>query len=317
VAAGVVILAMSATGVVLAYQRQLTEWSVERRMTASGAATRLPLDTLVVRAAAAAPTGARLSSVTERADRRAPVAVGFEGRGPGAPRKTVYLDAATGAVLPGSPGLDALMAGATRLHRSLMIGRGTRSPEGAAVTGAANLAFFFLLLSGLYLWVPRRWTRRAVRAVALPARGARGRARDWNWHHVMGLWAAPGLAIVVGSAAFLSYRWPEQLVARLAGVPPRAEGAPGGRAGDRTRGAAAPGAAPPVRARPARAPPTRVGGGASAAGPRARRPALPRRRTRRARASTCWPRAPWRPPRPARGTACRCACPHPTRRAAT
>jgi len=80
-----------------------------------------------------------------------------------------------------------------------------------------------------------------VRAVALPAPGARGRARDWNWHHVMGLWAAPGLLVVVGSAAFLSYKWPEQWVARAAGVPAGAptavpaarEGrAPDGRASD-------------------------------------------------------------------------------------
>jgi uncharacterized iron-regulated membrane protein len=149
VAAGGVILAMSATGVVLAYQRQLTEWAVGRQMTpAAAGAARLPLDTLVARAAAAAPAGARLATVTGRADRRAPVAVGFEGRGPGAARRTVYLDAVSGAVLPGSPRLQAFFGGAERLHRSLMIGRGTRSPQGAAVTGAANLAFFFLLLSG-------------------------------------------------------------------------------------------------------------------------------------------------------------------------
>jgi uncharacterized iron-regulated membrane protein len=94
--------------------------------------------------------------------------------------------------------------------------------------------------------VPRRWTRRAVRAVALPARGVRGRARDWNWHHVMGLWAAPGLAVVVGSAAFLSYTWPERLVARAAGVPPRAEGERAGSA--RARAARAPAASRPARA---------------------------------------------------------------------
>jgi uncharacterized iron-regulated membrane protein len=250
VAAGVVILAMSATGVVLAYQRQLTEWSVERQMPARPAAAgRLPLDTLVARAAAAAPAGMRASGVTLRADPRAPVAVALEGRGGAGPsRRSVWVDPASGAVLPGSPRLQAFFAGSERLHRSMMIGRGIRSPQGAAVTGAGNLAFFFLLLSGLYLWVPRRWTRRAVRAVALPASGARGRARDWNWHHVMGLWAAPGLAVVVGSAAFLSYRWPERLVARMAGVPVRAEGPGGERPGGERRGG--PGARPAAAAAP-------------------------------------------------------------------
>jgi uncharacterized iron-regulated membrane protein len=227
VAAGGVILAMSVTGVALAYQRQITEWSVARQMPAAGG-PRLPLDTLVARGLAAAPAGSRLTGVTVRSEPRAPVAVAVEATGPAAGRRTLWVDASTGTVLPGSPRLQAFFGGAERLHRSLMIGRGTRSPQGAAVTGAANLAFFFLLLSGLYLWVPRRWTRRAVRAVALPAPGARGRARDWNWHHVMGLWAGPGLAAVVGSAAFLSYRWPERLVARAAGVPARVERPQGG-----------------------------------------------------------------------------------------
>jgi uncharacterized iron-regulated membrane protein len=126
-------------------------------------------------------------------------------------------------VLPGSPRLQAFFGGAERVHRSLALGRGTRAPLGIALTGASNLVFLFLLVSGLYLWMPRRWTRRAVAAVALPDLAARGRARDWNWHHVLGLWAAPGLLVVVGSAAFLSYEWPQRLVARAAGVPAAAE----------------------------------------------------------------------------------------------
>jgi hypothetical protein len=61
----------------------------------------------------------------------------------------------------------------------------------------------------------------------------------------MGLWAGPGLVAVVGSAAFLSYRWPERLVARAAGVPARVErpegaGREGGRAGTPPDAAAAP-----------------------------------------------------------------------------
>jgi uncharacterized iron-regulated membrane protein len=228
VAAGAVILAMSATGVALAYQRQATEWTLAGQLSGAPGA-RLPLDTLFARAAAAAPAGARAGALTVRSAPGTPVSVAVEGGGPGAPRRTLWLDPATGAVLAGSPRLQAFFAANERLHRSLTVGSGPRSPRGTAITGASNLAFLFLLVSGLYLWVPRRWTRRAVRAVALPARGARGRARDWNWHHVMGLWAAPGLVVVAGSAAFLSYEWPERLVARAAGVPPRAEAARGTR----------------------------------------------------------------------------------------
>jgi uncharacterized iron-regulated membrane protein len=216
---GLVILAMSATGVVLAYQRQLTERAVAADVPARVAgASRLPLDTLLARAAAAAP-GARVTAVTVRADPAAPVAVSAEvGRGSAAVRRTVWVDPVSGRVLPGSPRLQGVFRTTERIHRSLALGQGARSPVGTALTGVSNLVFLFLLVSGLYLWVPRRWTRRAVAAVAVPALGARGRARDWNWHHVLGLWAAPGLLVVVGSAAFLSYEWPQRLVARAAGA---------------------------------------------------------------------------------------------------
>ena len=37
--------------------------------------------------------------------------------------------------------------------------QGTSRPTGKAITGAANLGFLFIVLSGMYLWLPRVWTR--------------------------------------------------------------------------------------------------------------------------------------------------------------
>src|SRR6185436_14757154 len=85
-----------------------------------------------------------------------------------------------------------------RWHRSSGLGGAVRSPLGTKITGASNLAFFFLVISGLYLWWPRRWTGHALRSVLLLNTRARGKARDWNWHHVVGFWSLPVLALVVG-----------------------------------------------------------------------------------------------------------------------
>jgi uncharacterized iron-regulated membrane protein len=105
------------------------------------------------------------------------------------------------------------------------------SPEGRArarmITGACNLAFLFLALSGLYLWMPRVWTWRQVRAVAWFRRGLAGKARDFNWHNAIGLWSAIPLVVVVASAAVISYPWASDLVYRIAGdVPPPRPAAP-------------------------------------------------------------------------------------------
>lgn len=230
VVAGAVVLVMSATGVLLTYQRQMTAWAGGTVTPPPGAA-RLPLDTLVARAGASA-AGARVTGVTLRADPRAPVAVGVE------PRRTVLVDPYTGAVLAGGPRLRAFFAEVERWHRSLAVGPSVRAPLGVKLTGAANLAFLFLLCTGLVLWWPRRVTWRSVRAVLVPTFRARGRARDWNWHHVLGLWSAPVLLLVVGSAAFISYSWPGALTARLLGGQPARPEAP--RAGGERREATGP-----------------------------------------------------------------------------
>lgn len=231
-ALGLVILTQALTGIAIAYRRQVVPAVVDRQVaTPAPGAARLSLDTLAARAAAASG-GRSPGGVTLRHDAGAPVAVQF-GR-----ERTVYLDPYTGRVLPGAPRLEAFFAYAEGVHRWLAL-TGTRSEVGEAVTGASVLAFFGLLLSGLYLWLPARWTRRHVRAVALVTRGARGRARDWNWHHVAGLWASPLLLVTTVTGLSMAYQWPTRLLARATGSPGALTGerGPGGPPGGGREGA--------------------------------------------------------------------------------
>jgi uncharacterized iron-regulated membrane protein len=55
----------------------------------------------------------------------------------------------------------------------------------------------------------------------------RGKARDWNWHNVIGVWTAPVLIVLTASGTIISYRWASDLVYRIAGEPPPAAGSPG------------------------------------------------------------------------------------------
>jgi uncharacterized iron-regulated membrane protein len=221
VAAGIVVLVMSLTGALLTYQRQVTAWSSGTVAVPAGGA-RLPVDTLVARVRAA-EAGVKVTGVTVRSEATAPVAVGVE------PRRTVMVDPYTGAVLPGSPRVRAFFSEVERWHRSLATGQSVRDPLGLRITGASNLAFLFLLVSGAFLWWPRRLSARSLKAVLVPTFRARGRARDWNWHHVLGAWTAPVLFLLVGSAAMISYAWPAALVVRaFGGEPPRAEARPAG-----------------------------------------------------------------------------------------
>jgi len=92
------------------------------------------------------------------------------------------------------------------------------------ITGWANVIFLFIVLSGMYLWLPRVWTAAQVRAVALFRGGLRGKARDFNWHNVIGIWSAVPLAIVVATAMPISFPWANALVYRVMGEDPPAQG---------------------------------------------------------------------------------------------
>ena len=57
---------------------------------------------------------------------------------------------------------------------------------GRAITGACNTAFVVMVVTGVYLWWPRRWTRQVLQAVMVPNLRLRGKPRDWNWHNTAG-----------------------------------------------------------------------------------------------------------------------------------
>ena len=90
--------------------------------------------------------------------------------------KTLLLNPWTAEVI-GQPneGTRAFFGTVERVHRS--VGLGMRNALGRGVTGAANLAFLFMLISGLYLWLPKVWSTASVKARALfRARGEGSRA---------------------------------------------------------------------------------------------------------------------------------------------
>jgi uncharacterized iron-regulated membrane protein len=223
--AGIVVLIMSITGVILTYEKQMLAWN-DHRAAAIGhpvmGTPRASIDTLMERVQRAAPEIA-ITSVTRRDDPQAPVTVVLSGG------LTLLVDPYTAHVLGEAPkGLRQVFRTTTEWHRYLA-GTGGNRALGKAVTGACNLAFLFLVLSGLYLWMPRRWTSTAVAAVTFPRwRHGTGKARDFNWHNALGFWSAVPLAIVVASATVISYPWASDLAYRVVGEapPPRPAGPP-------------------------------------------------------------------------------------------
>jgi uncharacterized iron-regulated membrane protein len=86
------------------------------------------------------------------------------------------------------------------------------------VTGVSNLLFGCIILSGSILWLPRKWSWRHVRPVLWFRGGLQGKARDFNWHNVIGLWCALPLLAVVAAGLVISFPWATNLVYTLTGT---------------------------------------------------------------------------------------------------
>lgn len=216
--AGLVIAVMSFTGAVLAFEHEIVEWAERdvRRVEVPAGAQAKPLDGLLATFKEAHPD-VRPAGVTVTADPRDAVAVSAGRDG------TYYINQYTGDIREPAPTrTHDFMHLMEAWHRYLALSSDQR-PYGKAITGACNLAFLFLALSGLWIWWPRRWTWSALKPSVWFA-GAKGKARDWNWHNVIGFWSLPILVVLTVSGAVIGYKWASDLVYRAAGEQPPAPG---------------------------------------------------------------------------------------------
>lgn len=217
VVAGGVVLVMSVTGVLLTYEKQMLAWTERPAAAAAPSAhgRRLPVDALLEAARSAKPS-ATPATVTIRADRDAPVSVALGRDG------QLLLNAYTGQVLgEGAVGLRAFFRSVTDWHRWLAAS-GEYRATGKAITGASNLVFLVLVVTGAYLWLPKVWNRVQLRNITWFRRGLPGKARDFNWHNTIGIWSFAPLFVVVLSATVISYPWASDLAYRVVGEQPPA-----------------------------------------------------------------------------------------------
>lgn len=233
--AGAVVFIMSFTGVVLTYERQIIAAGAPRLQADTGVK---PYSLEALLQQYRERHGRLPSAVMKRAGADAPVEfqLGREG--------TVYVNPYTGEETAGAAeGARRFFRLMTDWHRWLgQDGEGRET--GRAITGACNLAFLFLVLSGMYLWIPRGYTWKHFRAVLLFRAGLSGKSRDFNWHNVFGIWMAVPLALVVASGAVMSYPWANDLLYRMTTGNPAPPGAAKKKGGPPRKGKGKDGPAP-------------------------------------------------------------------------
>ena len=214
VSAGIVVLMMSVTGVVLTYERQIQVWEDRSYYSAAQPGQEMmSADELI--AASRELQGFEPSTLLISSDPTAPAVLRQGGS------QTQYLNPYTGQAYPAhSDSLSAFFATVRGWHRWFNMTGDNRS-SARVVTGAANLMFLFLVLSGIYLWLPKIFAWATLRSrILFNRQNSNTQARDFNWHHVFGFWAAIPLLVIISTATVFNYSWANNLVYRLAGEEP-------------------------------------------------------------------------------------------------
>lgn len=195
-ASGAVVFVMAATGVILSLKETVLELAERRYFVAAPEnAPRMAPEFL------AGAVEFTATSLRYRPDPRAPVRV-EAGRD-----RFAYVDPYTGEVLGSGPGgPDRFFEDVLGWHRWLNVSDGSVR-RARAVTGVANVAFCFLLLTGPLLWIPRPMTRRSLADVLFFRRDARSAGRDLNLHQVVGIWSVLPLSVIAATGVVTSYPW--------------------------------------------------------------------------------------------------------------
>ena len=210
VVAGILIFVMSVTGVLLTFERQMTDWADRRnaRVIPPPGAARIPLSELV------AKSGGTPAGVIVRSDPGEPVEL-VMGRD-----RTIYVNPYTGGVT-GHPAnnVHAFFIATRAWHRWFATGK-VAQERTEPIWDAANVLFFVLVLSGPFLWWPKKMTWRHLRPIVWFRGKLSGKARDFNWHNTIGLWMSIPLALIVLTGIILSYKWANDMVYHMTGNEP-------------------------------------------------------------------------------------------------
>lgn len=214
--AGIFIFVMCVTGALLSFQSNILEFA-EREMRfvsiPSENQNRLPMQELVAKVLAEKPNS-KFTNITLRKEENAAatVALGRDGQ--------VFVNLYTGEITgEGAKGWRDFFRFVEDLHRWLAFS-GSGRAVGKSLNDAANLLFLFLAISGVYIWFPRRLSWKHFRAAAVFRRKVKGKARDFNWHTVIGFWSSLVLIVLTLTGVVISYQWAGNLVYSLTGNEP-------------------------------------------------------------------------------------------------
>ncbi len=209
---GIVIFIMCVTGALLSFEKDIAEFAErnQRYVAPTENAQKLSVKEILAKVSEAKPN-AKPSAIalSNKSNAAWQVSLGREGQ--------LFVNPFTGEITgEGATGWRGFFRTITDLHRWIALS-GDGRPIGKAITGACNLMFLFLAISGIYIWFPRRFSWKHFKAALTFRWKVKGKARDFNWHTVLGFWSSLILIILTLTATVISYTWATNLLFTLTG----------------------------------------------------------------------------------------------------
>ncbi len=195
--AGAVVLLLCLSGAALVFEQEITRALYPERYHVEPRGGTLPVARLIASIEAAHPE-AHVTGVTISSDPGRPWEFQI-----GAPGRAI-VDPYNGSLIAIAPSRLPFFQKAMELHRWLLA-----DDLGGQITGAATVAFIFLLLAGIVIWWPR--TKGAFKAridpLAVFSKHGGGRRKLHDLHVALGIWCWPFLLFMAVTGLPEAYDW--------------------------------------------------------------------------------------------------------------
>lgn len=124
----------------------------------------------------------------------------------------VYINPYTGKVIYVENTKNEFFQLILNLHMNLLLG----DSIGTMITGIAVVCFFVLLMTGLVLWFPRKWTKKGFKKGLMLQPDVGKKRFNYDLHNVLGFYALiPAMLICITGLVF-AFSWADQSVQYVA-----------------------------------------------------------------------------------------------------
>lgn len=123
----------------------------------------------------------------------------------------VYVDPYSGQVVYVEDARKGFFDLVLDLHRRLWLGERI----GKSLTGYSTIVLFVVLLSGLFIWIPRKLNRKSVKWMFVIKRTTNTKRLNYDFHKVAGFYATLPLALITYSAVVWGFKSFDKTIVKL------------------------------------------------------------------------------------------------------